>query len=89
MNAKATALLLSTAQSKGYVRLVNNADEQSEGTPRLHVHGTLEGPDDDGEFYCRISDDPRGHGSNGVRFKPKDVIDAYSQPSGIVLVCLP
>lgn len=88
MNANAQRLLTQTAQAKGYARLVNNADEQSEGTPRLHVHGKLEGPDDDGEFYVRIGEDQQGHGSNGVSFKPEDVLDVYRQPSGIVLVCI-
>lgn len=68
-----------------HVRLVNETDV--EGLPlvnvRIHAHGTLEGPDDGGEYYVRIGKDLRGHGCNGIGFTAGNVSDVFRQSSGI------
>ena len=72
-----------------YVRLVNNASEQMEGSFQLQVHGALEHCEDqEDEWLVRISEDPRGHGCNVVSFGMKDVLDVENCPSGIVNICV-
>lgn len=71
-----------------HVRLVNETAVY--GDPhklRIHIHGKLEAPlESEGEmaeWYVRIGDDPRGHGTNGIGFPANAVADVFRQPSGI------
>lgn len=70
-----------------YVRLINLADnEGTRGKLRLHVHGKLEAPDDDGEWTVRLKE--CGHGVSVIGFTPTQIEDLYRQPSGIFEITL-
>lgn len=61
-----------------------------EGTRRVRIlaHGKLEAPDEDGEFFVRIGDDPQGHGINGIGFYLDNVSSVFRQSSNILDIIL-
>lgn len=70
-----------------YVRLINVADnDMIPGRLRIHVHGRLEEPDEDGEWTVRVKE--CGHGVSVIGFTPSHVEDIFRQPSGILHIML-
>ncbi|HET7624395.1 MAG TPA: hypothetical protein VFM25_03950 [Verrucomicrobiae bacterium] len=70
-----------------FVRLMNETDTESIiGPVRIHVHGRLEAPDDDDEYYVRINETTGG--SSGIGFRSDKVSEVYQQPSGTIEITL-
>jgi hypothetical protein len=70
-----------------HVRLVNESGvDMTKGKFHVHVCGRLQAPDEDGEYYVMVNDDPQGHGYNVISFHAENVsLDngVFRQPSGI------
>lgn len=82
-----TVLAQLQAANGEYVRLVNYADvEGVPGLVRIHVHGTLEGPADDGEWYVRVKQ--CGQGCSGIGFTPSHIENVFRQSSQIIEITL-
>lgn len=87
MKSQQELIRLLTESIGHFVRLVNNADVDMDATKiRIHVHGKLFMPEDDGEWCVVINETVSG--TSVIGFDISYVEDVFTQPSGTIEITL-